>query len=583
MTHQYAPPVADMLFALNDVVGFDGLAQAAELDADTVAAVLEEAAKLASGVLAPLNRTGDEQGCILHADGRVTTPPGFKDAYKQYVAGGWNAVPFSPAYGGQGLPWLLAFAVQEMWQSANAGFGLCPMLNQAAVEAIELHGTPEQRETYLAKLVSGEWTGTMNLTEPQAGTDLGAIKTRAERQDDGTYLIKGQKIFITYGEHDFTENIIHTVLARLPDAPEGIKGISMFLVPKILPDGTRNDIKCGKLEHKLGIHASPTCVMYYGDGPGAKAWLIGRENEGIKYMFTMMNNARLSVGLQGVAVAEHAYQHALSYARMRVQGTRAGAKDGPRVPIIAHEDIRRTLLSMKARVQAARLLTYESARMIDLSRAGDKAAQARMDLLTPVVKAWCTDMAVDVASAGIQVHGGMGFIEETGAAQFYRDARILPIYEGANGIHGLDLAFRKVVMDGGTAARAWFDDIERALVALGPGDTLLSQNTGAALTALRTATDHIIAQGGDAAAVAAVATPYLQAFGIVSGAAMMARASTAARARKDAGGDAAFCDGYCTSAALYATHILPGALAALATVMTGAAAVKSIEDAFFSA
>lgn len=572
----YQPPVSTMQFALQDVVGLDGLPQAGDLDAATVTAILEEAAKFAGGVLAPLYRAGDEHGAVL--DGRnVVTAPGFRDAYRQFIAGGWNAVPFNPAHGGQGLPWIMAFALQEMWQAANMAFGLCPMLNQAAVEAIENHGTPEQRELYLEKLIAGTWTGTMNLTEPHAGTDLGAIKTRAEKQADGTYRLQGQKIFITYGDHDFTDNVIHMVLARTPDAPEGIKGISMFIVPKILPDGTRNDLYCGKLEEKLGIHGSPTCVMYYGDGGGATAYLIGRENEGIKYMFTMMNNARLAVGLQGVAIAEAATQHALAYARERVQGTAIGDKNGPRLPIIRHEDVRRMLLSMKAQTEAARILTYESARMLDLARAGDAAAQARVDVMTPVVKACCTDMAVEVTSTGIQIHGGMGFIEETGAAQYYRDARILPIYEGANGIHGLDLAFRKVTMDKGEAALAWLAEMDGQAARLTAWPAARDR-LRAAIAALKDATSALPARA--AKDVAAVATPYLRAFGYVAQAAMMARALHATGA-PETGDD--FITARRAQALFYIDHILPRAQGELAIVAHGADSVTTVNEALLRA
>jgi alkylation response protein AidB-like acyl-CoA dehydrogenase len=576
----YKPPVRDMLFVLRDVVGLKGLSQSADLDDDTVEAILDEAAKFAGGVLAPLNRKGDETGSKLNPDGSVTTPPGFKAAYKQFVQGGWNGVPFNPAHGGQGLPWVLSFAVQEMWQSANMSFGLCPMLTQAAVEAIETHGTAQQQQMYLDKLTSGEWTGTMNLTEPQAGTDLAAVKSKAEKQADGTYKLSGQKIYITYGEHDFADNIIHTVLARVPGAPDGIKGISMFIVPKVLPDGTRNDFKCGKLEEKLGIHASPTCVMYYGDKGGATAYLIGKENEGIKYMFTMMNNARLNVGLQGVALAERAYQHALSYARTRVQGTAIADKSGARVAIIEHEDVRRMLLSMKAQVEAGRMLAYEAARAFDMGRAGDAAAQAKMDLLTPIVKACLTDMAVDVASTGIQVHGGMGFIEETGAAQFYRDARILPIYEGANGIHGLDLAFRKVLLNGGAAAKAWFDEADAAAAALSARPDMQGA-LKVAVADLRAATDGLLKQGATPQNVAAVATPYLRAFGYVSGAAMMARAAVAADRLAASGGDPQFCDVKVKTAEFYIAHVLPHYAGELKIVMGGSKSVVNFAPGLF--
>ena len=576
----FKPPVRDMLFVLKHVVGLGGLPQSADLDDDTVEAILDEAAKLAGGVLAPLNRVGDETGCKLNPDGSVTTPPGFKDAYKKFIQGGWNGVPFNPAHGGQGLPWTMAFAVQEMWQSANMAFGLCPMLTQAAVEAIETHGTPEQQKLYLDKLTSGEWTGTMNLTEPQAGTDLGAVKSKAEKQADGTYKLSGQKIFITYGEHDFADNIIHTVLARTPGAPDGIKGISMFIVPKVLPDGTRNDFKCGKLEEKLGIHASPTCVMFYGDKGGATAYLIGKENEGIKYMFTMMNNARLCVGLQGVALGERAYQHALSYARTRVQGSAITAKDGARVAIIEHEDVRRMLLSMKAQIEAGRMLAYEAARAFDLGRNGDAAAQAKMDLLTPIVKACLTDMAVEVASTGIQIHGGMGFIEETGAAQYYRDARILPIYEGANGIHGLDLTFRKIVMNGGAAAKAWFDEIDLTASALSAHPEM-QMALKAAVVDMRNATDALLKQAKTPQNIAAVATPYLRAFGLVSAAGMMGRAALAADKVAATGGDPVFCDAKLKTAEFYLAHILPHYAADLKIALTGSKSVVNFKPGMF--
>ncbi len=533
----YTPPVADMMFVLDQLGGQD------MPDNATREAILTEAAKLARDVLAPLNRTGDTKGCRLD-NGAVVTAPGFRDAYAQYRDAGWNGLPFTPDYGGQGLPLALSFAVQEMWQGANMAFGLCPMLNQAAVEAIEAHGTKEQKDLYLAKLISGEWTGTMNLTEPQAGSDLAAITAKAVRQADGIYRLTGQKIFITYGEHDFTPNIIHMVLARTPDAPEGVKGLSLFIVPKILPDGERNDVACAGIEHKLGIHASPTCTMAYGERGGAVAWMIGKEHEGIKCMFTMMNNARLSVGLQGVALAEHAYQHALAYARQRVQGVRGGK----RVPIVEHADVKRMLLDMKARVEAGRAFTYEAAAALDRARAGDTDALAKAGLLTPVVKAWCTDMAVTVASTGVQIHGGMGYIEETGAAQFYRDARILPIYEGTNGIQAQDLVFRKIIYDNGAAAEAFLKSLEQS-----PVKSFVSP--------LRKATAWILERGkaGENDTVAAASVPYLDAFGATAAGAALMRGL-------DSGGDAAFLRGKRQTAAFYLNHILPQAAFRLKTI-----------------
>ncbi len=488
----YKPPVDDMHFLLHDVLGFEH----AELDKETTMAVLEEAAKLASDVLAPLNVVGDKEGAVLAEDGSVKTASGFKEAYQAYCEGGWNAVPFDPEFGGQGLPWALAFPVQEMWQGANMSFGLCPLLNQGAVEAILSHGSDEQKEYYLTKLISGEWTGTMNLTEPQAGSDLGALRSKAEKQGDGSYKITGQKIFITYGEHDFTENIIHLVLARLPDAPEGVKGISLFIVPKILEDGTRNAVSCIGLEHKLGIHASPTCTM---DFDGAIGFIVGEENEGLKYMFTMMNNARLSVGLQGVAIAERAYQAALGYAQERVQGKSMAS--GEVVTISEHQDVKRMLTSMHAKIMAGRALTYSAAMALDKANAGDTQAQERVDLLTPLVKAWCTDMSVEVASTGIQVFGGMGFIEETGAAQYYRDARILPIYEGTNGIQALDLMFRKVLRDEGAAAFAYIEEM---------AEILEKEHVDALKEATVRISEIAKEQGMDA--ISYYATPYLKGF-----------------------------------------------------------------------
>jgi alkylation response protein AidB-like acyl-CoA dehydrogenase len=448
----YTPPIDDQKFILNHMIGLDALQSLpnqSELDGDLVDAVLEEAGKLARDVLAPLNWTGDQDGTKRHDNGSVTTAKGWIDAYNAYRDGGWNAVPFDETHGGQGLPWTLAFCVQEMWQGANMSFGLCPLLNQGAIEAIEAHGSDEQKEFYLPKMISGEWTGTMNLTEPQAGSDLAAVKSKAEPADDGSYRIFGQKIYITYGEHDLADNIIHLVLARLPDAPEGVKGISLFIVPKILENGTRNDVKCTGIEHKLGIHASPTCTMQFGDDDGAVGYLVGEEHQGLKYMFTMMNNARLCVGLQGVAISERALQHAGSFAGERVQGNNQ--------TIDQHPDVQRMLATMDALTQAGRAMTLDAAYHLDKARTGDVQAQSYVDLMTPIVKSWCTDNAMEITSLGVQVHGGMGFVEETGAAQYMRDARILPIYEGTNGIQAMDLVFRKVMRDDGVALKAWID------------------------------------------------------------------------------------------------------------------------------
>jgi alkylation response protein AidB-like acyl-CoA dehydrogenase len=453
----YSPPIEEQRFVLRHVVGMDALAGHdvfAEATPDLVDAILEGAGQFAAGEFAPLNRIGDEVGARWSAEG-VTLPPGFRQAYRAYVDGGWGTLAGPSDFGGQGLPLSLACVVMEDLGSANMGFSLCMMLTPAAVEALKHHGSPALQQAWLPKLITGEWTGTMNLTESQAGSDVGALKTRAVPAGDGIYKITGQKIFITFGEHDLADNIVHLVLARLPDAPQGTRGISLFLVPKILADGSRNDLRCVSIEHKLGIHASPTCVMAYGDEGGATGWLIGEENKGMAAMFTMMNNARLNVGLQGVSIAERATQQAVAYARERVQGSREGRP----ARIIEFPDVRRMLLRMKALTQAARALTYHSAGQTDRASLGDAAARARADLLTPLVKAYGTDVGVEVTSLGVQVHGGMGYIEETGAAQHYRDARISPIYEGTNGIQAADLVGRKLGLEGGAVFASLLADI----------------------------------------------------------------------------------------------------------------------------
>lgn len=462
----YDGPVGDIEFALSALARIDqleGLPGQEAYDPDLVRPILEEASKLARDVLAPLNPVGDAHGAVLTDEG-VVAPPGFAEAYKAFCEGGWMGLSVPEEWGGQGLPKALALGVMEMIHGANMAFGLCPMLSAGAVEALLAHGTPEQQAAYLPKLVSGEWTGTMNLTEPQAGSDVGALKTKAEPKGDGSYAITGQKIFITWGDHDMTDNIIHLVLARLPDAPAGSRGISLFLVPKFLLDadgnpGTRNGVRCIGLEKKMGIHGSPTCVMEY---DGATGWLIGEENRGLACMFTMMNSARLNVGLEGVAVGEAAYQTAFAYAQERKQGKAEGISGA--APILHHADVRRTLTTMRARVAAARAICYACGVAADLAEhATDEAARAqakmREDLLTPIAKAWSTDVGVDVASLGVQVHGGMGFMNETLAAQLYRDARIAPIYEGTNGIQAIDLIGRKLSGTKGESMRAMLADV----------------------------------------------------------------------------------------------------------------------------
>lgn len=446
----FRAPVQEQRFVLDHVVRIGELTN----ETDIVDAVLEGAAAYAEGVVEPLNRVGDEKGATWSPDG-VAMPEGFHDAYRQFVEGGWGTLSAPEESGGQGLPLSLGAAVMEDLNAANLAFALCPMLSVGAIEALEAHGSDEQKRDYLPRIVSGEWPATMNLTEPQAGSDVGALKTRAEPNGDGSWRITGTKIFITYGEHDLAENIIHLVLARTPGAPEGTRGISLFLVPKVLPDGSRNDVRCASIEHKMGIHASPTCVMAYGDNGGATGWLIGPENGGMRAMFTMMNNARLNVGLQGVGIAERATQRAVAYALERVQSAKAGSDNRQPVAIEEHPDVRRMLLRMRSLTMAARALAYHAIGQFDRARAGDQPAGLRAELLTPLVKAWCTDVGCEVASLGVQVHGGMGYVEETGAAQYARDARIAPIYEGTNGIQAADLVGRKLGLDGGLA----FDDL----------------------------------------------------------------------------------------------------------------------------
>ncbi|MDP9127133.1 MAG: acyl-CoA dehydrogenase family protein, partial [Pseudomonadota bacterium] len=484
----YTPPLADMRFVLSRLVGLERLAALPgheSLNGELVDAVLEEAAKIAAEQFAPLNRSGDLDGARLES-GKVRLPEGFRAAYKAFADGGWNGLPVATELGGQGLPWSLSMPVQEMLQSANVSLSLCGLLTQGAIEALAAHGSDELKRRFLPKLVSGEWTGTMNLTEPQAGSDVGAVRCRASPADDPLwgdhYRITGQKIFISYGDHDLTDNILHLVLARLPDAPEGTKGLSLFLVPKILVKadgtmGTPNDVRTVSIEHKLGLHGSPTCVMAYGDGGGAVGYLVGAEHGGMAAMFTMMNNARVGVGLQGLAVMERAYQQAVEIAKNRIQGRELNKPKGSSVAIIRHPDVRRMLLGMKASIEAARALAYMCAFSTDVEKCTAdakqrEAAAARADLLTPVVKAWLTDLANEVTSTAVQVAGGMGYIEETGLAQHMRDARVFAIYEGTNGIQSNDLVFRKIARDGGAAFGALIDEMVRFLPGLAglPGD-----------------------------------------------------------------------------------------------------------------
>ncbi len=585
----FTAPLAEQRFVLDTVADLGGLATLPGFDAATselAEAILGEAAKLAQDVFAPLNTVGDTAGAHL-ADDAVTLPPGFAAAYARYVDGGWAGLGAHPAHGGQGLPFVLACAVQEQLTSANMAFSLCMMLSQGAIEALQAHASRELQETYLHRLITGEWTGTMNLTEPQAGSDVGALRTRATPHADGSYRIAGSKIYITWGEHDAAANIVHLVLARLPDAPPGTRGISLFLCPKFLPDAAgaftvRNDLRAVGVEHKLGIHASPTCTMAFGEQDQCVGFLVGGEGAGMRAMFTMMNHARINVGLQGVAIAERAYQAALAFARERVQSAKFGAGGAP-VRIVEHADVRRMLLTMKATTEAARALTYFTAAAVDRAHAaGDTAAGGRADLLTPVTKAWATDCGVEMASLGIQVFGGMGFVEETGAAQHLRDARIAPIYEGTNGIQALDLVGRKLAADGGAHWRALFAEMRQDFRDLPPkGDLgLLRPYLDDALAALESATVWLTGNSGDRLSdTAAGATPYLRMFGITVGGWLLARQAVAAHERLAAGeGDAAFLRAKIVTARFFAEQIVPQATALLGPVTRGAELLYAIPE-----
>ncbi len=591
----YRAPIKDMRFVMDEIVNLAELSQLPgfeEATPDLADAVLDEAAKLAGEVLAPLNRLGDQQGCQLTADG-VTTPPGWKVAYQAFCAGGWNGIASPPEFGGQGLPDGLAIAVKEMVCSANLSFSLGPLLTTGAVEALLTCASDELKAIYLEKMVTGEWTGTMNLTEPPAGSDLALLRSRAEPKADVSYRIFGQKIFITYGDHDMADNIVHLVLARLPDAPAGVKGISLFLVPKFLVNadgslGARNDAHCVSLEHKLGIHASPTCVMAYGDQGGAVGYLLGQANRGLEYMFIMMNEARLGVGLQGVALGERAYQQALAYARERKQGRDALTGEAL-VAIDKHPDIRRMLMLMKSRVEAARALTYYTAGLLDRAHVTADAEAAKKHLwlaefLIPIVKGGGTEMGIDVTSLGIQIHGGMGFIEETGAAQHWRDSRITTIYEGTTGIQANDLIFRKLMRDQGATAQLIFGEIQATAQALaGSGDAglqLIADKLGAALKAWGKATAWLAtdAKNGLAGPLSA-AVPYLHLAVTVCGGWMLGRSALAAARRLAAGdGDAAFLRNKLATARFYAEQMLPQAAAYAETVLAGAGALAEIDD-----
>jgi 3-(methylthio)propanoyl-CoA dehydrogenase len=592
---QYVPPLRDIRFVLEHLVDLAGLSQLEpyrHADPDTVFGVLEEGGRFMSEVLGPLNRTGDSEGCRLDQAGSVTTPNGTRQAYRRYVEAGWGAVPFPPEFGGGGFPWLVTIVLQEMLTSANMAFSLCPLLTQGAIDMLSHHGSPEQQATYLERMVTGEWTGTMNLTEPEAGSDVGALRTKAVPATDGSWRITGQKIFITYGEHDLTDQIVHLVLARVPDAPVGTRGISCFIVPKFLVNqdgslGCRNDVRCVSIERKLGIHASPTCVMSYGDEGGAVGYLIGEANQGMRYMFTMMNTARLSVGLEGLSVAERAYQAAGTYARERKQGRAIGAPSNESSAIVEHPDVRRMLLTMKAYTEAMRCLLYLNAASIDLARHhadpdGRQASQELVELLTPVSKAWCTDLGVDLTSLAIQVYGGMGFVEEAGVAQHFRDSRIGPIYEGTNGIQAIDLVFRKLPMRGGAVVKdqlATMSALEEDLAGAGDDLAPIGAALGRAVAALQEATDWIVGRGATAPNdVLAGATPYLRMFGLVTGGWLLARSALAARRLVGAGkGDAPWLEEKIATARFYAEQLLPQAAGMVPAVTAGAAVLYAVD------
>jgi alkylation response protein AidB-like acyl-CoA dehydrogenase len=586
----YTAPIKDMLFAMRALAG---LAQIQQLpgneDAtdETVEAVLEECGKLATEVVAPLNRAGDVNPSRWE-QGVVTTTPGFKQAFRAFVDGGWQGLQHPAEYGGQGLPKLVGAAAMEMMQAANLSFALCPLLTDGAIEALLTAGTDEQKNLYVPKLIDGSWTGTMNLTEPQAGSDLAQVRTRAAPQGDGSFRLSGQKIYITYGEHDLADNIVHLVLARTPDAPEGVKGISLFIVPKFLFNadgglGARNDVYCASIEHKLGIKASPTAVLIYGDdkgevGPGAIGWLIGEENRGLEYMFIMMNAARFQVGMQGIALCDRAYQKAVAYARERVQSRAVEGSAGP-VPIIQHPDVRRLLMFMRAHAEATRAVAYVAAAANDLAHAHPDAqvrkdAKADYEYLVPIVKGWSTEVSIDVTSAGVQVHGGMGFIEETGAAQYYRDARILTIYEGTTAIQANDLVGRKTARDGGAVARRYAQRMRATVAELGQvvDDDLaaIRRRLNDAVDAYEAAIDFVVERyRADVRAAFAGSVPYLKLAGIVHGGWQMARAALAAHAGLK-GEDAAFCRAKLVTARYFADHVLAGADGLRAAIVEGA-------------
>jgi len=598
---QYRAPLEEMQFVMTELAGLDEVARLPGFEdatPDTVAAILEEASKFATEVLDPLNAVGDREGAQWQEGGGVKTPTCFKQAYLRFSENGWNGHTKNPEHGGQGLPQLVATAIEEMWHGANMAFALCPLLTQGAIEALELCGSDALKAKFLDKMVSGVWTGTMNLTESQAGSDLAAVRTRAVPQPDGSFKLYGQKIFITYGEQDYTDNIIHLVLARTPTAPEGVKGISLFVVPKFLVNddgslGARNDVHCVSIEHKLGIHASPTAVLAYGDHGGAVGYVVGDENRGLEYMFIMMNLARFSVGIEGIGIAERAYQRARAYARDRVQGRAPGLdKQTPTATILQHPDVRRMLLTMKAQTEAMRAVAYVTGAAIDNARRhpdanARKQHQAFVDLMIPIVKGWSTELAQEVTYLGVQVHGGMGFIEETGAAQDYRDARITTIYEGTTAIQANDLIGRKTARDGGAVARAVLGDIGKVAAELAVSDNadlkVIGSELAAATAALGDAVDWVVqAVAGAPRAAHAASVPYLRLWGVVAGGWQLARGARAAEKRLTEGsGDADFLRGKIATARFYADCLLPQASALSQAITRGSEAVLALADAQF--
>ena len=589
---EYSPPLDDMKFALKEVVNVNSLSELPafnEVGLEALDSLLDEASRFFNEVISPTNRTGDLEGSLLNDDGSVSTPSGFREAYAQYVDAGWGAISFDPEYGGGGFPWLVGIAVTEMLTAANMALSLNPMLTQGSIHALTAHGNQEQKLAWLPKLITGEWAGTMNLTEPQAGSDVGALTTKAELQDDGTYKITGQKIYITWGEHDLTENIVHLVLARTPDAPPGTKGISLFIVPKFIINddgsiGEENDIKCLSIEHKLGIHASPTCVLQFGDNGGATGYIVGEENSGMRYMFTMMNQARLAVGLEGLAVADRAYQQALDYALERMQGRRADTPKGESVPIIDHPDVRRMLMTMKAYIEAMRCMIYLNAKSIDIAHHHpDEDERTRghelTDLLTPLSKSWCTDLGNELTSLGIQIHGGMGFVEETGAAQHYRDIRIAGIYEGTNGIQAIDLVGRKLSMRKGDVVRELLLEINETASELHSANLKgIARPLEDAVKDMQAATEWLIEKGGASTDDGlAGATPYLRMFGTTVGGWLLAKSALQAKKQIDEGNDSEFLQAKIETAIFYAEQLLPQVSGLLPATVSGAQSLYAIK------